>query len=228
MPTTSAPFFFFTLPLSSPQCKMGGHSPQVDDQTSSPLWNLPISDPRCMNASCHEFVVGYNASQQRYPNTRYLDIGLWTVFFWAAMICMFTMLHVRHRVTDMRWARSLNQRLLGCWRSVTYRRLYGRLGEHLDLSYGILALLGAATIFLAILPFYQGFLLREKFRYGSPPLSVRCAMIISALTPMMLLLAGKMNLITLLTGISYAKLNVWHRFIGYAIFVLAIVHTVCL
>ena len=96
----------------------------------------------------------------------------------------------------------------------------------MDLSYGILILLASATAFLCVLPFYQGFLLREQFRYGSPPLSVRCAMIISALTPIMMLLAGKMNLVTILTGISYAKLNVWHRFIGYAIFVLAIIHTV--
>ena len=180
-----------------------------------------------MNASCQAFVAGYNASQERYSNAQFLEFGLWTVFFWISLVGIFILMHVRHRVTDMRWGRTIHERCLGCWRYVTYRRLSSKLGEHLDLSYGILVLLALATIFLSVLPFYQGFLLREKFRYGSPPVSVRCAMIISALTPIMMLLAGKMNLITILTGISYAKLNVWHRFIGYAIFALAIVHTVC-
>jgi len=205
---------------------MGGHNGNPVNQTDNPLWKLPLSDSRCMNASCEAFVVEYNASQERYPNSHYLNFGVWTVCFWGGLVGIFTLLHIRHRITDRRWARCMNEKFLACWRFFTYRRLSGRLGEHLDLSYGILVLLAAATVFLSVLPFYQGFLLREQFRFGSPPLSVRCAMIISALTPVMMLLAGKMNLVTLLTGISYAKLNVWHRFIGYAIFVLAIVHTV--
>ncbi|RDI81883.1 hypothetical protein Vi05172_g8067 [Venturia inaequalis] len=76
------------------------------------------------------------------------------------------------------------------------------------------------------MPFYQGFYLREQFRFGSPPLSVRCAVLMSALTPPLMMLAGKMNILTLLTGVSYAKLNIWHRFVGYAMFCLSIVHVV--
>jgi hypothetical protein len=215
-------FYFFTHFVPT----MGGHNTDHVDHSDSPLWKLPISDLRCMNASCEAFVFGYNASQEKYANSQYLNFGVWTVCFWGGLIGIFTILHIRHRIIDERWARSLNEKLLACWRFFTYRRLSGRLGEHLDLSYGILVLLAAATLFLSVLPFYQGFFLREQFRFGSPPLSVRCAMIISALTPIMMLLAGKMNFVTILTGISYAKLNVWHRFIGYAIFALAIVHTV--
>jgi hypothetical protein len=194
--------------------------------TDNPFWNLPLSDPRCMNASCNAFIIGYNKSQERYPNTLFLNYGFWTVYFYGALIGIFTLLHLKHRIADLNNKHHLRGRAIGVWRSFTYRRLYGWIGDQLDVSYGILVLLAAATIFLCVLPFYAGFYLREDFRFGSPPLSVRCAVLMSALTPMMIALAGKMNIITLLTGVSYAKLNIWHRFIGYAVFALAWTHTV--
>jgi hypothetical protein len=198
------------------------------NSTDNPFWNLPITDLRCMNASCEAFIIGWNESQERYPNRLYLHFGLWTTYFWVTLVGIFTLLHIRHRIADLNKRRQFLERIQAVWRSFTYRRLYGKLGEHLDLSYGILILLASATIFLCVMPFYQGFFLREEFRFGSPPLSVRCAVLMSALTPIMIVLAGKMNLITLLTGVSYAKLNVWHRFIGYAVFTLAWIHVVSL
>jgi hypothetical protein len=172
---------------------MGGQDDHATiNQMNHSYWNLSITDPRCMNSSCRAFVIGYNASQSRYSNDLYLNFGLWTVFFYCALVAIFTSLHVRHRILDVRWVRSMHYRSQGCWRFITYRRLHGRLGEHLDLSYGILTLLAAATVFLSVLPFYQGFFLREEFRFGSPPLSVRCAMMAAGLTPILMLLAGKM------------------------------------
>ena len=200
---------------------------KAGNETNNPFFNLPLSDPRCMNSSCNAFVIGWNESQKRYPNSLYVHFGVWTVYFWTTLIGIFTLLHLRHRIADINKRRRYGERLQALWRSFTYRRLSGKLGDKLDASYGILVLLASATIFLCIMPFYQGFFLREEFRFGSPPLSVRCAMLMSALTPIMIVLAGKMNLVTLLTGVSYAKLNIWHRFIGYAVFVLAWIHTVC-
>jgi hypothetical protein len=196
------------------------------NDTHNPFWHLPLSDPKCMNASCEAFIIGFNDSQLRYSNTLFLNYGFWTVYFYAALVGIFTFIHFKHRIADLNNKKHLREKAVGIWRSFTYRRLYGWLGDQLDVSYGILVLLAAATIFLSVMPFYAGFYLREEFRFGSPPLSVRCAMVISALTPIMIALAGKMNMITLLTGVSYAKLNIWHRFVGYAVFALAIVHTV--
>ncbi|KAK8174699.1 ferric reductase like transmembrane component-domain-containing protein [Phyllosticta citribraziliensis] len=68
--------------------------------------------------------------------------------------------------------------------------------------------------------------LRSRFRFGSPPLSIRCAMIISALMPLLVALGGKVNVITVLTGSSYARLNIYHRYIGGLIFALATVHMI--
>ena len=51
-------------------------------------------------------------------------------------------------------------------------------------------------------------------------------MLISGLTPLTVALAGKVNIITWMTGVSYEKLNVFHRYGGYAICVLGTIHTV--
>ena len=48
----------------------------------------------------------------------------------------------------------------------------------------------------------------------------------TALTPFIYVLAGKSNAITLLTGISYEKLNTFHQYVGVAAFVLGIIHTI--
>ncbi|EGW30227.1 uncharacterized protein SPAPADRAFT_63848 [Spathaspora passalidarum NRRL Y-27907] len=48
----------------------------------------------------------------------------------------------------------------------------------------------------------------------------------TALTPFIYVLAGKSNAITLLTGISYEKLNVHHQYVGVAAFVLSLIHII--
>ncbi|KAJ4369195.1 hypothetical protein N0V83_006280 [Neocucurbitaria cava] len=51
-------------------------------------------------------------------------------------------------------------------------------------------------------------------------------MLISALTPLTVALAGKVNVITWMTGVGYEKLNVFHRYTAYAIFCLGTIHTI--
>lgn len=194
--------------------------------SSNPLWNLPITDPRCKNASCFEFIYGYIEDQTRYSNYNFPLYAQWTVFFYVATILLFFTLHLYQCINNQDDRTNIKQRVVAYWRLISYRRVSGVLGGYLDLSYGQVMLVGIATIFIAILPFFQGYYLRELFRFGSPPLSVRCAMLISALLPLCLALAGKVNIVSLLTGISYAKLNFWHRYVAYMIFALAITHTV--
>jgi hypothetical protein len=43
--------------------------------------------------------------------------------------------------------------------------------------------------------------------------------------PFVFATAGKSNLITLVTGVSHEKLQVFHRWIAYAFFVTALFHT---
>jgi predicted ferric reductase len=61
---------------------------------------------------------------------------------------------------------------------------------------------------------------------GSPPLAIRTGLMAAALIPLIIALGGKVNLVTFFTGLGHEKLNVWHRYTGYLMFILSTIHTI--
>lgn len=198
--------------------------------------NLPITDPYCTTDACKAFRDGFADDERKTPLLKLLEYGKWTVWFYSFWILLFTSIYVYHlvrdRIAQTRTAArrpSLKDKIVALFRFWNYRRPDSRFSRRIGLrqvSYGTLSLLAFTTVFFAILPWPQQRYLRERFRFGSPPLSVRCAMTISALTPLTIALAGKVNIITWMTGVGYEKLNVYHRYVAYVIFCLATIHTV--
>lgn len=74
---------------------------------------------------------------------------------------------------------------------------------------------------LAVHPYY-----RERREYGSPPLGVRTGLIAFALIPLTFATVGKVNIITLLTGLGHEKLNAFHRHTAYIMLYVSVIHTV--
>jgi hypothetical protein len=198
----------------------------ASDLVMNPLWNLSRTDPNCINASCLAYIQGWFEDQNRYSNNNFPLYAEWAVYFYCVTIFIFSALYLSRRLGDKGSGQQVKEKAVAYWRMYFYRRISGRLGDSVDLSFGQLTILLIATVFLIVLPFYQGYFLRSLFRYGSPPLSVRCAMLIMALLPICIALVGKVNLVTLLTGISYAKLNIWHRYVAFMIFALSTIHLV--
>ncbi len=60
---------------------------------------------------------------------------------------------------------------------------------------------------------------------SSPPLATRSGWLSLGCMPFVFLTAGKSNFITVVTGVSHEKLQVFHRWISYAFFVTALLHT---
>lgn len=201
-----------------------------------PIDSLPITSPYCVTDACRAFREGFADDERKTPLLRLLEYGSWTVWFYSFWILLFTAIYVYHQVKDRLVRRkaahgrpSLKDKTIALVRFWIYRRPDNCFSTKIGLrqtSYGTLALLAIATVFFAILPWPQYRYLRARFRFGSPPLSVRCAMIISALTPLTVVLAGKVNVITWMTGVGYEKLNVYHRYVAYVIFYLSTIHTV--
>lgn len=73
----------------------------------------------------------------------------------------------------------------------------------------------------SILPYYR--LTRE---WGSPPLAVRAGMIGAGLVPFFVSTAVKVNPISVLTGLSHDKLQVFHQWLARLFLFLSIVHTI--
>jgi hypothetical protein len=60
---------------------------------------------------------------------------------------------------------------------------------------------------------------------GSPPLATRSGWMALACMPFIFATATKTNWITFVTGVTHERLQVFHRWISYAFFVLALLHT---
>ena len=80
--------------------------------------------------------------------------------------------------------------------------------------------IGVIAWTFSIRPFYR--LTRE---WGSPPLAVRAGMMGAGLVPFVVCTALKVNPISLLTGYSHEKLQVFHQWLGRLFLFLSIVHT---
>ncbi|QIW98829.1 hypothetical protein AMS68_004347 [Peltaster fructicola] len=91
----------------------------------------------------------------------------------------------------------------------------------------ILGLVGFLFFFLMVIvpqPYYWP--ATDEGLYGdSPALATRSGWLSLACLPFVIATAGKSNLITLFTGVSYERLQVFHRWISYAFFVTALCHT---
>ena len=112
-------------------------------------------------------------------------------------------------------------------RYIGYRRVSGALSDQLGFSMaGVTLLMLAFTLYCLILSFAVHPYYRQHRGYGSPPLAVRTGLMAIALTPWILALSEKANPITMLTGISYEKLNVLHRWIGRICLGLSVIHTI--
>ena len=94
---------------------------------------------------------------------------------------------------------------------------------------GILALGAVGTIYFFCMtlgpkPYYWPTTATLKFG-NAPPIANRSGWLSLACFPFIFATAGKSNLITAVTGVSHEKLQVFHRWISYACFVTALIHT---
>ncbi|KXT17614.1 hypothetical protein AC579_10141 [Pseudocercospora musae] len=60
---------------------------------------------------------------------------------------------------------------------------------------------------------------------NSPPIASRSGWMALACLPFIIATSSKSNIITTITGVSHEKLQVFHRWISYACFILALIHT---
>ncbi|PVH82906.1 hypothetical protein DL98DRAFT_652887 [Cadophora sp. DSE1049] len=200
----------------------------------SSMTDLPITDPRCINESCTAFYAALNASQTAIPYDSLDSHSHWMVWCFMATISVFALAHAyqvfRDRSDHLRNCQNrplLPQKILALVRYVSYSHISGSLPRSLGLPLnGTLILLLALIIFVTTLTFGVRPYYREHYGYGSPPLAIQTGFMSLACVPVLIALAGKANIITLLTGISHEKLNIVHRFVAWVSFSLAWCHTI--
>ncbi|KAJ5662650.1 ferric reductase like transmembrane component-domain-containing protein [Penicillium maclennaniae] len=173
------------------------------------------------------------ASQNAVSYAHQFDYGHYTTWYYLAILGVGIAAHMFCLYRNRKPRKPVNllgataHKILALSRSICYRSVGGetaacwgipRLGM---LVFGIFTWLFFLFMTFLVHPYY-----RERRGYGSPPLAVRTGLMSTALMPVIVALAGKVNLVTCLTGINHEKLNIFHRWASYLCLFLAIVHTV--
>lgn len=195
---------------------------------------LLLNDPRCINDSCLAFQAAHNLSQAQVSYYLQYEYGHWVAWYYSAILGIGVLVRLSflyrapHRQPASVSPRpSLIDKTQAIRRYLSYRRFHGTLGNRLGLpSFGILAFLLLGVLFLFVLTFVVRPYYRQHRGYGSPPLAVRTGWASASLTPLLVALSGKASMVTLLTGLGPEKLNVFHRWFGWSVFGLSVVHTV--
>jgi hypothetical protein len=216
------------------------HDDEMVMPMGTPWFDLPVTldmdrTYMCMSndtAACdlqEGYWVFWYEADRRY--------GLTTVAFFMTAIILFGLIHLASIFTPRSISRSnfVAQRLIAPFRWLSYRRWRVSILNWNTAPAGILLLGAVGIIFfmsltLGPMPYYwpnwNDASDAIQAAYGSSmPIATRSGWMATGCLPFVILTAGKSNLITLATGVSYDKLQVFHRWISYAMFVLALIHT---
>jgi predicted ferric reductase len=198
------------------------------------VMNLPLSDPRCVQAAegCMAFGAAANASQAAIPWASQFDYGHYVTWYWIVALGLATLWYLLLSLKDTGVTRSgtsrpgLSQKIQAAGRFVFYRHFTYPRGSLALPPFGYSAFIVATTVFLTGLVFAQRPYYREQLGYGAPPIAIRTGLMAYACTPILVALSQKANIVTLLTGISHERLNVLHRWVAWLSFVLSLIHTI--
>lgn len=183
----------------------------------------------------------YDALQKLSQKTvTYMDqfkYGHYLLYFITVIISLFIIKRLIYFFTDRNslivnkssnYSKNWYYRVAAFNRWVSYRRLPSYICEicQLPSSLGNLIIILAGLIYMLCYTFIPHFYYRGCRGFGSPPLAVRAGIESIALIPISIILSGKTNLISQLTGISYERLNVYHRWISTMSCFFAWVHTI--
>lgn len=120
-------------------------------------------------------------------------------------------------------------RPIAALRMLAYRRLpsfrLGFVNFRLPVLGATLAL-GAFTLGFTIWAFVVQPYYRVDRSFGSPPLALRSGMMALGLMPFIYVLGSKVNFISLLTGVSHEKLQVYHQWLARFMLFLATIHVI--
>ncbi|KAL2074944.1 hypothetical protein VTL71DRAFT_8724 [Oculimacula yallundae] len=222
--------------MSSSSASNATTSSDLNINTTRNTTYLPLTDSRCNSTTCLAFKAAQDASQAEIPFASQFVYGHYMVFYYCTLVLLFSILHAYRRLSraynfiddvepesepELKARPTIWQKTKAVYRFISYGIL--RFGFQIPITQAIFLVLG--VIFTAILTIQQKHYFRPRLSYGSPPLGVRTGVMALSLMPAIVALCGKYNSVTLLTGISYEKLNLFHRWLGWMCFALGMVHS---
>ncbi|KAI4864200.1 putative FRE ferric reductase-like transmembrane component [Hypoxylon rubiginosum] len=202
------------------------------DMTGTPWLDQPVMlhSSRMATCSLNPSQCAYRNGHWRYWYESDHVYALAAVYFFVAVIgvCCIGFWTQRFAPTSLRkktWWQNVVARI----RFLSYRHHDVAIFRGRAPSLGISLLLGVGAIFFLAMtlgpqPYYWPN--TPTLSYGSsPPIATRTGWMALACLPFMIVLPTKANMIASLTGVSHERLIVFHNWVGWAMFALALVHT---
>lgn len=163
--------------------------------------------------------------------------GHYIIYFCVVIIFVFMIKRLIYYQTDRssilsekssNYSKSWYYKIAAINRWVAYRRIPKFMCNLFQLpsSMGNFVVIMTGILFILLCSFIPRVWYRACAGFGSPPLAVRAGMESISLIPIIIILSGKTNLISQVTGISYEKINVYHRWVSFMCCLLAWVHAV--
>ncbi|KAJ5389484.1 Riboflavin synthase-like beta-barrel, partial [Penicillium cataractarum] len=193
-----------------------------------------LDQPVMLHSSRHDMCM-LSEAQCAYRNNRWRYwyqadhvYALNTVYFCCAVIALFAISNIFVKICPDRLKRTrLWRTTTSISRYMSYRGYGFPMLKYWSPPLGVVLLGVVGTVFFFAMtlgpkPYYWP----SDASYGnSPPIATRAGWMALALLPFVLGLSVKANMISALTGIPHEKLQVFHHWTSYAMFVLALVHT---
>ncbi|EGD88060.2 hypothetical protein H113_04575 [Trichophyton rubrum MR1459] len=188
---------------------------------SNPLLLHSSREDKCKltPAQC-EFRSGYWV----YWYTSDLVYARAAVYFMCAVISVFMLAYISRRFTSRSFVDKFLRKPESFVRYCVYRGFRVPFLACLSPNVGRMLVISAGIFFLSGPKPYYWPNTKEVVFGGSPPLATRAGWIALGLLPFTIALASKANFIAVLTGTSHEKLQVFHQWTSWAMFVLGLVH----
>lgn len=189
-----------------------------------------------LDARKPEYMAAKKILQSQVSYNFQMIFANYTVYFCVATVFLFTMKRLWYFLQGYLYKRgrrkiigsSLMDVFAAYCRSIGYSQI--KLGvanlTFLDMSGGLLIFFVVSWLYLLCICCIPDVWYRECVAFGLPPLALRAGALAIALVPFIFVLSGKRNVISLLTGMGYEKLNVIHRYTAAAAFIFSMIHLI--
>ncbi|GLB41559.1 putative FAD-binding domain containing protein [Lyophyllum shimeji] len=161
------------------------------------------------------------------------DYGLTSVYFFCGAIFVFALINVLsiQRSSNVKagskgQADNLGDKITGLSRYISSRQYHISIFDWYSPPLGHMLIVGAMFVFFMVLTFaVRPYYWPIPAMGNSPPLGTRAGWISIALMPFVFAFSSKVNLIGLLTGTPHEKLQVFHRWTAWIMYITSLVHT---
>lgn len=189
-----------------------------------------------LDAAKPEYMAAKKVLQSQVSYNFQMTFANYTVYFCVSTVFLFTMKRVWYHLQGYLYKRrrrkimgsSLVDVFAAYCRSIGYSQIKLEVAKFtfLDISGGQLIFFLVSWLYLLCICCVPHAWYRACVGFGLPPLALRAGALSIALVPFIFVLSGKCNVISLLTGIGYEKLNVVHRYTAAAAFIFSMVHVI--